>query len=174
LSAALLAERTQPWLDRPPSFVKPAINYLLSAGILVATLVALPGVHERWWQGPEIPLYRATPVEATNWLKAHPELPGALWADMTYSSYLVFAVPERPVWIDPRFEIYPASQWREYIDIGNAVPEWQALLDHDGVNLLFLAPSGQPNLIAAVQASPLWCEQYQDEMAVIFARCVKK
>jgi hypothetical protein len=174
VSAALLCEWTQSWLDKPPPFVRPAINNLLSVSILLATLVALPGLREHWWKGPQIPLYRATPVEAVNWLRNHPELPGPLWADMTFSSYLIFALPERPVWIDTRFEVYPASQWQEYIGTGNALPTWPSLLDRDRVNLLFLARDGQPNLIAAVDASPLWCKQYQDEMSIIFARCVKK
>jgi hypothetical protein len=174
LTAALLSDRAQHWLDRPPAFVRPAINNVLSISILLATLLALPGVREYWWKGPAIPLQRATPVEAASWLKTHPELPGPLWADMTFSSYLVFAVPERPVWIDTRFEVYPPAHWQEYIDIGNAVPAWQSLLEREHVNLLFLARGGQPNLIAAVEVSPEWCRQYQDEMAVIFARCVKK
>lgn len=173
-TAVLLAEWSKRWLDRPMRAGVPAINYIFGTLILLATLVALPGLRDLWWRGPVIPLYRATPVAATAWLKAHPELSGPLWADLNASSYMVFALPERPVWIDTRFEVYPATQWEQYKSIENATPAWQTLLDRYGVNLLFLSPDGQPNLVAAVQASPVWCQQYRDEEAVIFSRCSKK
>lgn len=174
ISAHLLGDQARSWLDRPASFTRPLINNMLSIGILLSTLLALPAVRPFWWKGPEIPLYVATPVEAAGWLKTHPELPGPMWADMTFSSYLIFALPERPVWIDPRFEVYPASHWQEYIAIQDATWNWQSLLERDGVGLLFLARDGQPKLVAAVEASSNWCERYKDELAVIFTRCVQK
>src|SRR5690348_14638706 len=97
-----------------------------------------------------------------------------MWADTAFSSYLLFALPERPDWSDPRFEVYPAAHWQEYVAIENASTQWQALLDGEGVNLLFLARYGQPNLVAVVAESRQWCEQYKDDMSIIFTRCVKK
>jgi hypothetical protein len=140
--------------------------------ILTSTLAALPGIREHLI-GQAIPLYHTTPVTAVNWLKAHPELPGPLWADVNASSYMIFALPERPVWIDPRFEVYPYKQWQEYEGIDTAAPSYQSILDHYGINLLLIANQGQPQL-AALRASPVWCQEYEDAQAIIFTRCVKK
>ncbi len=171
LTALLLADWTRRWLDRPGEKINPFFNYLISGAMLVSTLVALPGIRERF-NGPEIPLYHTTPVAAIDWLKAHPELPGPLWADVNASSYLIFTLPDRPVWIDPRFEVYPLSQWQEYTAIDTAAPQWQAILDRYGINLLIVAYGSQPQL--AANKSSVWCEQYQDEQAVIYIRCDKK
>jgi hypothetical protein len=172
LSASLLADWANRWLDHPARKDSPLINYSLSAIILLSTLIALPGVRERYLNGLEIPLYTATPVEAITWLKSHPELPGPAWADVNAASYMIFTLPERPVWIDPRFEVYPLSQWQEYTAIDVAAPQWQAVLDRYGINLLIAAYGSQIQL--AANKSSVWCEQYLDEQAAIYTRCVKK
>jgi len=111
LTAALLADWTRRWLDRPVRRASLPAAYTVSAIILLSSLVLLPGVRERL-NAPPIPLHTGTPIEAIAWLKAHPELPGPTWADVNLDSYMIFALPERPVWIDPRFEVYPLVQWR--------------------------------------------------------------
>ncbi len=171
LTAALLANWTKTWLDRPLKKNSSPAGYVFSVLILGLTLVVLPGVRDRF-NGPQIPLYRDTLVGAVSWLKAHPELPGPLWADINTSSYLIFALPERPVWIDTRFEVYPPSQWDEYAAITEAAPQWQAILDRYGINLLIVAVGSPPQL--AMDQSPAWCQPYQDQQAVIYTRCVKK
>ncbi len=170
LTASLLADWDYRWLDRPSKETVPPMNIALSIIFLLCGFSVMPGVRTLWWRGAAVPLSRDTPVEAVTWLKAHPDLPGPLWADLTFSSYLVYALPERPVWIDTRFEVYPPSQWAEYKSISEAESNWQALLDKYNVRLLFLFRSDQPHLIPVVQASPLWCSVYQDSMSVIFVR----
>jgi hypothetical protein len=172
LTASLLADWTSRWFDRPARKDSPSINCALSAIMLLSTLIVLPGVRERYLKGPEFPLYAATPVDAITWLKAHPELPGPVWADVNAASYMIFVLPERPIWIDPRFEVYPLSQWQEYTAIDKAAPQWQSISDRYGINL-FIVAYGSPTQLA-LNKSPVWCEQYQDEQAAIYTRCVKK
>ena len=50
-------------------------------------------------------------------------------------------------------------------------PRWDYFLEGKGVNLLVLART-QPVLVDAVQNSSQWCKQYEDEIALIFSRCV--
>jgi len=56
--------------------------------------------------------------------------------------------------------------------IDGALPGWQELLDRYDVNLLIVVSGERPQL-TAIQASPVWCEQYQDRQALIFSRCPK-
>jgi len=117
-------------------------------------------------------IYPDTPIAATAWLAEHDELPGPMWNDVSYGSYLIFALPSRPVWIDTRFEmIYPASQYVKFREIAHAEPAWETLLQREGINLLFLSIDNQPILIQAIKMSNQWCEQYRDQTAVIFSRC---
>ena len=147
-------------------------NYVLSVMIFLFPLMMLPGIRESWWQDAPPPYHPATtPIAATKWLAAHPELPGHLFAEYTFSSYLTFALPSRLVWIDNRFNAYPPEHWETYQVISSAKPGWEDLLDKDKVNLLMLSLHSQPILVEVVEKSKQWCEQYRDQDAVIFSRC---
>jgi hypothetical protein len=160
------------FLEKPVQNERPIPNIVAACLLLLFPLGLLPGPRQTWWaQGP--PVYHgAHPIDAANWLAAHPQLEGPLWSDFSHSSYLIFALPSRPVWIDPRFELYPPEQWQRYRAIAGAAPDWQALLEAEGINLLLLSTGGEPLLIRAMHTSDQWCEQYGDSNAVIFSRRV--
>ncbi|MCC6146755.1 MAG: hypothetical protein IT308_04235 [Anaerolineaceae bacterium] len=170
LSAVLLS----PWigrkLDHPGSFSRPAPNLVLSLMLLLLPFLLLPGVREAWWQDAPPVLSENTPVEAARWLGAHPELPGPLFSELAFSSYLTAALPQRPVWIHTRFETFPPAQFTRYLEISGAVSDWQEQLDEEGINLLFLSRSEQPLLVEAAARSSRWHEVYHDETAVLFTR----
>lgn len=150
----------------------PTFNYILAGLILLLPLMLLPGIRESWWKDSPSPYHMpTTPFMAAEWLTAHPDLPGPLFADYTFSSYLTFAVPSRPVWIDNRFHVYPPEHWKKYQTISAGKPQWEDLLDQDQINMLLLSQASQPDLILAVEGSQDWCEQYRDDSAVIFSRC---
>jgi hypothetical protein len=148
------------------------VNYALSALILLFPLMMLPGIRESWWKDSPAPYHEpTTPIAAAKWLDQHPNLPGPLFAEFTFGSYLTYALPSRLLWIDNRFNAYPPEHWEKYQVISAAKYPWERLLDADKVNLLMLSLHTQTNLVEAVEDSGLWCEQYRDKTAVIFSRC---
>lgn len=170
-TANLLADWDLRWLDRPARSGHPVLNYALALIFLFIPLVALPGARARLGIKSPPVISVDTPLAATAWLSQHPELPGPLWSDLTFSSYLIFALPSRPVWVDTRFALaYPAEQYQRFSQIAGASPNWQALLDRDNINLLMISPQSEPNLLQAVAISGQWCRQYRDDIAVIFSR----
>ncbi len=148
----------------------PAMDIAIGAMILLFPLALLPGLREFWWAEAPPALSAETPVEATAWLKAHPELPDPLWADLAFSSYVVYTLPERPVWIDTRFEVYPPEHWERYKAISSAAWNWGTLLEEEGSNLLMLSKTEQAELILALGASSNWDEIYTDKTSLIFIR----
>lgn len=175
---ALVTARLAPaWaesvLERPLEHERPAFNLAAASLLLLLPIGLLPGVRERWWAGAPAALHDVTPVAAVAWLEAHPELEGPLWSDFSQSSYLIFALPSRPVWIDPRFELYPPAQWQRYQAIAAAAPEWQVLLDEEEINLVLLSTGGEPRLIRAMERSEVWEEYFQDASGVVFGRRTK-
>lgn len=170
LTSFYLSGSGSPFSAKPVRNERARLNNYLSVMILSLPLIALPGVRDIWWPDAPLPYTDANPVDAANWLSEHPEMDGPLFSDYSYSSYLIFAIPSRPVWIDPRFELYPPEQWEKYSAIASASLQWQALLDEEGVNLVMLSKAGEPALITAMRESTLWNEDYQDETAVIFHR----
>jgi hypothetical protein len=169
LTASLLAEWGQRWLDRPRRGGLPALDLLLAILFVVLPLAVLPGLREGWWADAPNPLEN-TPVQAAEWLAEHQELPGPLWSEIGFSSYLEFTLPSRPTWMDTRFEVFPVEQWEQYRAVNNGEWNWQALLDEAGANLLMISKEQQPHLLAALENSPAWCLVYRDEVAVIYQR----
>jgi hypothetical protein len=173
LTGPLLSElwrsfRPQP----PPRETNLTFNYFLAGSILLLPLLLLPGIRESWWAEAPAPYNEtSTPIAATKWLAAHPELEGPLFAEYTFSSYLTYALPSRLLWIDNRFNAYPPEHWEKYQTISSAEYTWDKLLDADKVNLLMLSLTTQKKLVQAVEDSKTWCTQYRDKKAVIFARC---
>jgi len=151
---------------------KPVFNFLLGGILLLSPLMMLPGIRETWWKDSPPAYHEATtPILATEWLAAHPDLSGPLFAEYTFASYLTFALPSRLLCIDNRFNAYPPEHWEKYQKISAGGPQWAELLDKDGVNLIMLSTHSQPSLVEAVENSNQWCEQYRDKDAVIFSRC---
>jgi hypothetical protein len=171
LTAFLMPEFILQKMDQTQDAKIPSLNFGLGVLFLLMPLMLLPGVRESWWKQSPPALDPQTPVAAADWLNQHPELPSPMWNDVVFGSYLIHAVPSRPVWIDTRIQvIYTAKQAGDYLFVQSAQAGWDIKLKEEGVNLLFLA-STQPALVKAVQNSNDWCEQYHDKVAFIFSRC---
>jgi hypothetical protein len=171
LTAFLMPELITQKFDQAQGATIPGLNYALGILFLLMPLMLLPGLREDWWKESPPALDPQTPTAAADWLNQHPELPSTMWNDVVFGSYLIHAVPTRPVSMDTRIQvIYTAEQAHDYLYIQSAQDGWEARLEEDGVNLLFLA-STQPALVKAVQNSTEWCEQYHDKVAFIFSRC---
>lgn len=171
LTAFLMPEFIVQKLDQIQDAKIPSLNFALGSIFLLMPLMLLPGLRESWWKESPPAIDPHTPVAAADWLNQRPELPGPMWNDVVFGSYLIHAAPSSPVWIDTRIQvIFTAGQARDYLFVQSAQPGWDAKLKEEGANLLVLA-STQPALVKEVQNSNEWCEQYHDDVALIFSRC---
>jgi len=169
LTARLLSDWEKKYLSEKPADL-PMLNLTLGLVFLILPLAVLPGLREKWWAHSP-PATENTPIAAAQWLADHPDLPGPLWSEIGFSSYLEFALPERPTWIDTRFELFPVEQWQEYREIAFARYNWSDLLDTTGARLLVVSIQAQADLASALRSAPTWCQLYQDNVAVIYQRC---
>lgn len=172
LTAALMPEKILRNFDSAAGANIPALNYSMGILFLLLAVFLLPGLRDAWWaDSPPALDSVATPVAAADWLAEHPNLPGPMWNDVVFGSYLIHALPDRPVWLDTRIQvIFTAEQAHNYIFVQSADDGWDSFLEDNHVNLLFLART-QPAIVDAVQNSSEWCEQYSDDVALIFSRC---
>jgi hypothetical protein len=172
LTAAPLADVTRGKLDPPVKVSSALFNIILACLFIPLPLFYLPGIRETWWtQAPSAYAADATPFGAEKWLKEHPDVPGPLWNDYVFGSYLLFSLPSRPIWLDSRFYPFPPDQMDEYVRISQGSSDWETVFQKKGINLLLLSPARQPRLIENVEASNAWCEQYRDPYAIILSRC---
>jgi hypothetical protein len=170
LSASLLEPLIGRYLDPQKHHEKLTLNRLIVSFLMLLPLLFLPEIRERWWEESPPVLTANTPVEAVEWIKAHPQLPGPLWSDLAFSSYLIYSLPERPVWIDTRFELYPVTQWEKYIDVSKASSNWSAILDEEEIALILADSYVQEPLIDSLDRSADWCLLFFDQTSKLYTR----
>ncbi len=108
-----------------------------------------------------------TPVKAVEYLRAHPG--GRLFNEMGYGSYLIWALPEQKVFVDPRVELYPYELWLDYIRISRAA-RYNELLRRYGIDRVLIDKVLQEELVRALEEDPQWEKEYEDERAQVWRR----
>jgi hypothetical protein len=140
---------------------------IVSVASVVVLLAGSPWFKARWLPGERARLVTSdTPVRAVEFLRSHQPRPHRLFHSIGYGSYLVWAAPDQPVFVDPRLELYPRRQWNDYIALndGHDVDSLIAKYDFDG---FLLDLRRQKPLVDALRARPsAWVERYRDEATV--------
>jgi len=110
-----------------------------------------------------------TPVAATEYLKSHPG--GRLFNEMGYGSYLIWALPNQGVFVDPRVELYPYDQWMDYIHINNGT-NYNQILSKYGVDRILLDKKLQPELSTLLRGDQSWTLEYDNQYSQIWTKVV--
>ncbi len=150
----------------------PALNAVLAGVIALLLVLSLPWVKPALGLPPQLGALvdPQTPVAAVERLRLDPQRPARLFHAMSYGSYLIWAAPEQPVWADPRIELYPLEQWRDY-QLLNSALEVERLLAAYEVDGLLLSNTEQEPLVAWARARPQeWHLRFADEETSYFAR----
>jgi hypothetical protein len=107
------------------------------------------------------------PDETLSALRAAPEDAHVL-AQYRWGGYLLWHLPDRPVFIDGRLDVYPRSVYEQYLDVAQLRPGWRAVLDRHDVRYILV----QPDLPAATlpDVDPTWREVARDSASVLLAR----
>jgi hypothetical protein len=109
----------------------------------------------------------AAPVRAVEWLKQN-RLTGPMYNSYNWGGYLLWALPQEPVFVDGRTDLYDDPFLREYVQATFVRPGWHQVLDRYGVRL---ALTEQDSFLATLLATqPDWRLVYGDDQAVIYAR----
>ncbi len=106
------------------------------------------------------------PVEAAGWLQKNRPA-GRLFNEYAWGGYLIWALPEYPVFVDGRTDLFGDEILGEWLQVMAARDGWQDVLSRWQVHLVMVAP-GQTLERALQQAG--WTLLYQDRVAVIYAR----
>jgi hypothetical protein len=106
------------------------------------------------------------PLEAVNFLREN-ALPREMFNSYNWGGYLTFFLPEYPVFVDGRTDVYGAFVL-DYASIVFAQEGWQAELDKFGVNFVLIEKASVLDIALAEEAN--WQKVYEDELAVIWQR----
>jgi hypothetical protein len=146
------------------------VNLLLGILLLIFPILLIPGIRNMWWQKASPNYNESTPVKAVEWLKSNPQLPGNLWSDFSFSTYMAYALPERKLFTTNRIEDFSTEQIEDYFRISSAEFDWESVLRKYEINLVIPSIQEQPALIRALSLSENWKQVYQDDRAMIFTR----
>jgi hypothetical protein len=144
--------------------VQRVLNGMIVALLAIACVAKVGMATRPPFVGAEVS--KQFPVGAAAWLKQNAP-PGRLFNEYAWGGYLIWAVPEYPVYVDGRTDLYGDEVIGEWLRVMTAEPGWQELLERDQVRLALIAP-GQ-TLGHEMQRTG-WRVLYQDSTAVLFGK----
>jgi hypothetical protein len=150
--------------DRQPTRTQGALNWVLLGVVALAAFVRvyafLPEVNNR-----EI-IEAQFPVAAVNYIhETRPE--GQLFNAYNFGGYVIWALPEYPVFVDGRADLHGDEIILEWYRTVNLAGDWQAVLDDWDIGVALL----EPNLPLARELAEIgWQVGYQDDLAVVLVK----
>ncbi len=88
-----------------------------------------------------------------------------LFNPQPWGSWFEFALPDLPVALDSRIEVFPPQVWDDYAAVTDGVVGWEAILDRWGVTIV-VVPADDESFVERLRAAG-WNAAYADEDAVI-------
>jgi hypothetical protein len=107
------------------------------------------------------------PVGAVEYLQANPP-PRQMFNSYNWGGYLMFALPDTPVYVDGRTDLYGDDFLMQYLQTAIGGDGWQETLDAQGVNTVVIEQGS--GLARRLRDDTAWREVYTDSMASIFER----
>jgi hypothetical protein len=107
------------------------------------------------------------PVDAVTYLRQE-QPAGRLFNSYNWGGYLIYFLPEYPVFIDGRTDLYDGAVMQQWVQVMRGQEGWQAILDRYDARTI-LVETDAP-LLETLEHSPQWRLAYRDALAVIYQR----
>lgn len=108
------------------------------------------------------------PTGATAYLQDN-QPPGPMFNEYNWGGYFIFALPEYPVFVDGRTDLYGDDILRDYFRAFLGAKEWRDTLDDYNINLVVIQESTALATLLR-ETSDTWNLVYEDDQAIIFTR----
>lgn len=106
------------------------------------------------------------PRKAVDWM-IDEKLPGKIFNDYNWGGYLIWNMPEYPVFSDGRTDLFGDEILYDYIDISSGKNGWDSKLEKYGIETLLIQPDIALEKLATLSG---WNVIYKDEVAVILRK----
>jgi hypothetical protein len=162
--APILAIMLARWIDQyKREKDKYAINFVLMAAVAFLMVWYFPSRSDL-----EKRVESDFPVHAVEYIQSH-QLAGPMYNNYGFGGYLIAKLPEHPVFIDGRGDLYElGGAFGDYIEITKFKPAAFSVLNSYGIRFCLLQ-RGEP-LAVVLATNPAWEQIYQDQTSVIFQR----
>jgi hypothetical protein len=160
LFATLLAR----WL---PPYDRNKDRYVLNAVLMAAVVVAMVKYFPTRTDVKGI-VARSFPARAVEYLHQHP-VSGPMYNTYGYGGYLIWALPEKKVFIDGRGDLYEdGGVFSEYLEVADLKPAAFTVLRAHGIRACLL--ERKEALATVLSAHPDWEQRYSDDVSVLLVR----
>lgn len=111
---------------------------------------------------------KGNPVQAARFIQTH-ALSGNMLNDYTFGGYLIWAIPDHPVFVDGRSDVFEATGvLAEYKNWASIETDPNGLLDQYNISFCLLAHNSP--MAHVLPLLPNWKNVYSDNMSTIFIR----
>lgn len=93
---------------------------------------------------------------------------GPLFNSYNWGGYLMFALPEYPVFVDGRTDLYGDQLLITYLNAARGSEGWRETLDQYNIRLVVVET--QSGLAQRLREEPGWLVDYEDELAIVLAK----
>lgn len=107
------------------------------------------------------------PYDAVHWIKAN-KPKGNLLNSYNWGGYLIWNLPEYPVFIDGRTDLFGDDLLEDYLSLMSGDGGWEQLLDYYDINLILIENGSA--LGKVLRKSVSWHLEYKDNKAEIYIR----
>jgi hypothetical protein len=151
------------WRGESAKQDRPALNAVLLGVCLLTVCWALPDQ-----QALALQVEQKSPTKAVHFIKTQ-HLSGNMLNEFSYGGYLIWALPENPVFVDGRGDIFEETGvLSEFGRWATLQSDPQTLLDQYGIDFCVLARRAPMVHVLSLLRS--WTAVYMDENAIIFER----
>jgi len=155
-----------------PNGLQASINFILILGLIILTFLFFPQNKEKIAdylpQSKRIVYDESAPFQFAKILS---EEPGndPVFNDWEYGGFLILAQPH-PIFIDTRNIIYDQGAFQTYLNVVEALPGWQDILNQYKIKYIILNKKIRQPLIQLIQKKAEWKMLAEDEFTILYAR----
>ncbi len=156
------------WALQPVTRVSPRqarLNLILVTVVLLGALAKVLLVLEPKSVAADMRAY--LPVGAAEYLQQSPP-PREMFNSYNWGGYLMFALPDVPVFVDGRTDLYGDAFLLQYLQTAIGGDGWRKTLDQYDIHTVVIEKDS--GLARRLRDEPGWTETYDDDMAAVFER----
>ncbi len=160
--------RERGWLLQPIQRVTPRmarLNLVILVVILLGCLAKVLLIMEPKSLAADMRAY--LPVDVAAYIAAE-QPPQPMFNSYNWGGYLMFAVPEYPVFVDGRTDLYGDTFLLQYLQAAAGADNWRETFSEYGINTAVIETGS--GLARRLREEPGWQEVYTDDMAAVFTR----
>jgi hypothetical protein len=164
-AAPLIGQMAQGILRRPPIWIPSRVQQVVFL-VAIPVLALLP-VRDLAPAAYQKAMDAQFPTAAAGYINEH-KLAGPMWNDFDWGGYLLTALPQLPVFVDSRTEMYGDKFLKDYLRVTDGHEQPDAAMERYDIRLVLIRTGSV--LAGELQREPAWSTVYSDEQATVLVR----